>query len=62
MIRKKRIEKNLTQNQLARRLNVSRSYISKLENKSFNNPSLNFLKKLATILGLELDDLLDWTL
>lgn len=62
MIRKKRLEKNLTQRQLARYLNVSRGYISKLENKSFNNPSLKLLNKLADILDLELDDLLDWFL
>lgn len=62
MIRKKRLEKNLTQRQLARYLNVSRGYISKLENKSFNNPSLKLLNKLADILDLKLDDLLDWFL
>ena len=48
-----RVEQNLTQKELADRIGVKQSNISRLESGSYN-PSLIFLKKVASGLGKEL--------
>jgi len=53
LIIKKRIEKGLTQKELARRIGTKQSAISRLESGKYN-PSLAFLKKVAKALGAEL--------
>jgi transcriptional regulator with XRE-family HTH domain len=50
---KARIEQNLTQEDLARRIGTKQGNISRLE-KGNANPSLQFLKKVARGLGKEL--------
>jgi len=49
-----RIDKRLTQSQLARFLNTQRSNISRLESGE-HNPTLDFLLRVATELDLKLD-------
>jgi len=53
LIIKRRIEKGLTQKELARRIGTKQSAISRLESGKYN-PSLAFLKKVAKALGAEL--------
>lgn len=48
-----RNELNLTQKELADRIGIKQSNISRLESGNYN-PSLNFLKKIAKGLGKEL--------
>jgi DNA-binding XRE family transcriptional regulator len=48
-----RIELNLTQQELADRIGIQQSNISRLESGNYN-PSLEFLKKVAEGLGKEL--------
>ena len=48
-----RNEQNLTQKELARRIGIKQSNISRLESGNYN-PSLGFLKRVATGLGKEL--------
>ncbi len=48
-----RIEQNISQEELARRVGTRQSNISRLESGSYN-PSLEFLKKIASGLGKEL--------
>lgn len=48
-----RAEQNLTQKQLADRIGMKQSNISRLESGEYN-PSLDFLKKVAAGLGKEL--------
>lgn len=48
-----RLEKNLTQQQLADLTGIQQAYISKLETGNYN-PSLKFLKRVADGLGKEL--------
>lgn len=48
-----RTEQNLTQQELADRLGIKQSNISRLESGNYN-PSLDFLKKIASGLGKEL--------
>lgn len=51
-------EKNkITKSELARLINVSPSYITKLENGEKQNPTLEILMKIAKALNVELSDL-----
>jgi DNA-binding XRE family transcriptional regulator len=50
---KTRIEQNITQEELAKKIGTRQSNISRLEGGNYN-PSLQFLKKLARSLGKEL--------
>lgn len=52
-ILKARSELNLTQKELAERIGIKQSNISRLESGNYN-PSLDFLKKIAQGLGKEL--------
>jgi len=49
----KRIEKNISQKEFARRLGTSQSAVARLESGTYN-PSLKFLKRVAKALGSEL--------
>jgi len=51
-----RVEKNLTQSELAKRVNVTRQTIGLIENGKYN-PSLNLCISIAKTLGKTLDDL-----
>jgi transcriptional regulator with XRE-family HTH domain len=53
-----REDKGLTQVDLAKRANVERTYIVKLESGNKKNPSLDILKKLAKALGVPVTELL----
>ena len=50
---KARSEQNITQKELADKIGIKQSNISRLESGNYN-PSLDFLKKVATGLGKEL--------
>lgn len=50
---KVRIEKGLTQTQLAKKLKTKQSVISRVENAK-TVPSLSFLKRLASVLNMSL--------
>ena len=55
-IREKRIEVNLTQEQLSEQLGVSRQTIISLENGKYN-PSLVLAHKLAQLFACQMEDL-----
>lgn len=57
-IKKRRLEKNLTQQQLADLIKIDRSVISDFENNKLN-PSLERAMQIATILECTIDDLID---
>lgn len=48
-----RIEKNLTQKQLASKLGTKQSVLSRVENAK-TTPTVSFLKRLAAVLGMNL--------
>lgn len=60
MIREKRLNMKMTQKELARKLRVDKSYISKIENKQISNISLNLILKLSKILELDILELIDF--
>jgi transcriptional regulator with XRE-family HTH domain len=49
----------MTQVELAKRANVTQTYIAKLEAGAKKNPSLEVLKKLARALGVPVTELLE---
>lgn len=55
-LKKLRESKNLTQEELADRLGISRSHISKME-KGFNKPSLALLERIANFFDVSVKDL-----
>ena len=53
MLKSKRKEKHLTEQQLAEKLGISKSYVNKLEKHPEKcNPTINLILKLSTILEL----------
>lgn len=52
MIKSARKRKGLTQKELAKRLNVNQSYISKAENRNIDTFSVEFILNLSRILSL----------
>jgi ribosome-binding protein aMBF1 (putative translation factor) len=50
---KKRLEKNMSQKELAQKMGTKQSALSRLESGTYN-PSLLFLKKIATALDAKL--------
>ena len=53
-----RIEKNLTQEELAQRSGVDYKYLQKLEGHTPSSPTLSTLEKLANGLGITLVELI----
>lgn len=53
-----RISKNMTQEDLAKKLNISRQSISKWE-QGINEPSIETLKQICLILDVSINDLID---
>ena len=56
-IAEKRKQKGMTQKDIARKLGITRPAYTNIENRK-KNPSLKVAFKLASILGVTLDDLL----
>jgi XRE family transcriptional regulator, master regulator for biofilm formation len=57
-IKKIRLEKNLTINELAQLSQISKSYISSIERGLQKNPSIKILKKLAETLNVPLESII----
>lgn len=52
MLKKKRIEKGLTQSKLAEKVGISKSYLNKLENRNHNNTTIQVILKLSKELDI----------
>ena len=59
MLKMKRREKGLTQDELAKRAKLTKPYLSQLENGVRKNPSLPALKRIAKALGVPVTELLE---
>ncbi|WP_026694393.1 helix-turn-helix domain-containing protein [Peribacillus kribbensis] len=53
-----RKEKRMSMSELAERAGVAKSYLSSLERNLQTNPSIQFLEKISSVLGVPLDSLL----
>jgi transcriptional regulator with XRE-family HTH domain len=58
MLKTLREEKGLTQDELAKKAQLTKPYISQLENGIRNNPSMSTLQRLAKALGVPVAELL----
>ncbi len=56
-IRKIRKLKNISQVQLENKTGIKREYLSKIENSELKNPTYNTLRKICTVLGISLTEL-----
>ena len=52
MLKKRRKKLGISQRKLAKRLRVDRSYLSKVENRKFNNVNMKFITKISRELKL----------
>lgn len=62
MIKCRRNILKLTQKDLSTKVNISRSYLSAIENKKNININLKYLIKLSKELNIDIHILLDWLL
>ena len=51
-VKKIRLERKLSLSELALKAGVAKSYLSSLERNLQTNPSIQFLEKIATVLGV----------
>lgn len=60
MLKLKRFRKkaNLTQDETAKLISISQNHLCDIENGKCANPSISILKKLSTLFGCTIDDLL----
>ncbi|OXM85235.1 helix-turn-helix domain-containing protein [Paenibacillus rigui] len=58
-IQQLRKEKGITLTELAERAGVAKSYISKLERDIQKNPSIQFVEKIASVLNVPMESLID---
>lgn len=56
-VRNVRLKQGLSQGDVAKRLNLHRSYISGIE-RGIRNPSLKVIQKIAKALRVKIDDLI----
>ncbi len=57
VLRELRAQRNMTQEELAKRAKITRSHLSLLEAGHRKNPSLDVLKRLARALGVPVAEL-----
>jgi XRE family transcriptional regulator, master regulator for biofilm formation len=57
-VKKLRQEKKMSLSELALQAGVAKSYLSSLERNLQTNPSIQFLEKIATVLGVPVDNLI----
>lgn len=57
-VKELRLEKKMSLSELAQRAGVAKSYLSSLERNLQTNPSIQFLEKIAAVLGVPVDSLI----
>lgn len=57
-VKKLRQEKKMSLSELANQAGVAKSYLSSLERNLQTNPSVQFLEKIAAVLGVPVDSLI----
>ncbi|MGF9741832.1 helix-turn-helix transcriptional regulator [Priestia megaterium] len=59
-IRTIRVQKRMTLSNLAEKANVTKSYLSNIERNISNNPTIEFVEKVALALNMKPESLLGW--
>jgi XRE family transcriptional regulator of biofilm formation len=57
-IKKYRLQREMSLSELAEKAGVAKSYLSSIERNLQSNPSLQFLEKIASVLGVSVNTLL----
>jgi XRE family transcriptional regulator, master regulator for biofilm formation len=57
-VKQLRLERKLSLSELALKAGVAKSYLSSLERNLQTNPSIQFLEKIATVLGVPVDTII----
>lgn len=58
-VKKLRLEKKMSLSELAEKAGVAKSYLSSLERNLQTNPSIQFLEKIAAVLHVPVDSLIN---
>ncbi|AXI10030.1 transcriptional regulator [Oceanobacillus zhaokaii] len=58
-IKKLRQDKKLSISELAERAGVAKSYLSSIERNLQSNPSIQFIEKISSVLGVSVNDLIN---
>ncbi|WP_216829056.1 helix-turn-helix domain-containing protein [Alkalihalobacterium elongatum] len=58
-VKKLRLEKGLSLSELAESAGVAKSYLSSIERNIQSNPSIQFLEKISSVLGVSVETLLN---
>jgi XRE family transcriptional regulator of biofilm formation len=58
-IKQFRLQKQLSLSELAERAGIAKSYLSSIERNLQSNPSIQFLEKVSSVLGVSVNTLLD---
>ncbi|WP_085991336.1 helix-turn-helix domain-containing protein [Oceanobacillus senegalensis] len=54
-----RLEKNMSLSELAEKAGVAKSYLSSIERNLQSNPSIEFIEKISSVLGVSINDILN---
>jgi XRE family transcriptional regulator, master regulator for biofilm formation len=57
-VKQLRLEKKMSMSELAEKAGVAKSYLSSIERNLQTNPSIQFLEKISTVLGVSVDHLI----
>lgn len=57
-IKQLREAKNLSISELAEKANVAKSYLSSIERNIQSNPSIQFIEKISTVLGVPMNEMI----
>lgn len=60
MLKNRRKKLGISQEDLAKRLNVTQSYLSKIERERFSNVNIEFIMKISNELNLEPNDVFNY--
>jgi XRE family transcriptional regulator, master regulator for biofilm formation len=58
-VKKLRLEKGISLSELAESAGVAKSYLSSIERNIQSNPSIQFLEKISSVLGVSVETLLN---
>ncbi|SET09094.1 XRE family transcriptional regulator, master regulator for biofilm formation [Oceanobacillus limi] len=58
-IKQLRLEKKMSISELAEKANVAKSYLSSIERNLQSNPSIQFIEKISSVLGVSVNEIIN---